>query len=217
MKINNEISKYFELLAGSKREQASFSMLSGLFSINFGEVFSENNTDENLNEFIFNEDEIKFVDYISNLIPSLEKDNKKNISFEKIETQISLDNSISFEVKEKILQFVNKAKNYLNSFQIITPKPNINKFQSNIGVDKIIKKNNVILDDFKHVKNFNDNTPNNKDVPILDLSKNKLNKIEINKSVSDIQSNKVDETSVLSNKNTFIENINKSKLSLIVI
>ena len=210
MKINNEISNNFELLAGSKHEQTSLSMLSGLFSINFGEVFSENNTEENLNEFIFNEDEIKFVDYISNLIPSLEKDNKKNISFEKIETQISLDNSISFEVKEKILQFVNKAKNYLNSFQIITPKPNINKFQSNIGVDKIIKKNNVILDDFKHVKNFNDNTPNNKDVPILDLSKNKLNKIEINKSVSDIQSNKVDETSVLSNKNTFIKKIKKN-------
>ena len=57
MKINNEISNNFELLAGSKHEQASLSMLSGLFSINFGEVFSENNTEENLNEFIFNEDE----------------------------------------------------------------------------------------------------------------------------------------------------------------
>ena len=123
MKINNEISNNFELLAGSKHEQASFSMLSGLFGINFGEVFSENNSEENLNEFIFNEDEIKFVDYISNLIPSLDKDNN-NISFEKIENQISSDNSISFEVKEKILQFLNKSKSYLNSFQIIIPKSN---------------------------------------------------------------------------------------------
>ena len=210
MKINNEISNNFELLAGSKHEQASFSMLSGLFSINFGEVFSENNTEENLNEFIFNEDEIKFVDYISNLIPSLEKDNKKEISLEKIETQISLDNSISFEVKEKILQFVNKAKNYLNSFQILTPKTNINKVQSNIGADKITKKNNVIVDDFEHLKKFDGNKSNNKNVPILDLSKSKNNKLEINKSVWDIQSNKVDETSVLSNKNTFIKKIKKN-------
>ena len=118
MKINNEISNNFELFAGSKHEQASFSMLSGLFSINFGEVFSENNTEENLDEFIFNEDEIKFVDYISNLVPSLKNDNKKNINFEKIETQISLDNSLSLEVKEKILQFLNKAKSYLNSFKL---------------------------------------------------------------------------------------------------
>ena len=134
MKINNEISNNFELLAGSKHEQASFSMLSGLFSINFGEVFSENNNEENLNEFIFNEDEIKFIDYISNLVPSLKKDNMKNISFEKIETQISLDNSISFEVKEKILQFLNKAKNYLNSFQIKMPEDKINKFKTKMLV-----------------------------------------------------------------------------------
>ncbi len=210
MKINNEIINNFELLAGSKHEQASFSMLSGLFSINFGEVFSENNTEENLNEFIFNEDEIKFVDYISNLIPSIEKDNKKNISFEKIETQISLDNSISFEVKEKILQFLNKAKNYLNSFQIITPKPNINKFQSNIGVANITKKNSVIPDDFENLKKFDYNKPNHKNVSILDLSKSKHNKLELNKSVWDFQSNKVDETSVLSNKNTFIKKIKKN-------
>jgi flagellar hook-length control protein FliK len=210
MKINNEINNNFELLASSKHEQAGFSMLSELFSINFGEVFSENNTEENLNEFIFNEDEIKFVDYISNLIPSIEKDNKKNISFEKIETQISLDNSISFEVKEKILQFLNKAKNYLNSFQIITPKPNINKFQSNIGVAKITKKNSVIPDDFENLKKFDYNKPNYKNVSILDLSKNKLNKLDINKSVWDTQPNKVDETSVLSNKNTFIKKIKKN-------
>ena len=195
MKINNEISNNFELLAGSKSEQASFSLLSGLFSINFGEVFSENNTEENLNEFIFNEDEIKFVDYISNLVPSIEKDNKKNISF---------------EVKEKILQFLNKAKNYLNSFQIITPKPNINKFQSNIGVAKITKKNSVIPDDFENLKKFDYNKPNYKNVSILDLSKNKLNKLDINKSVWDTQPNKVDEINILSNKNTFIKKIKKN-------
>ena len=210
MKINNEINNNFELLARSKHEQASFSMLSGLFRINFGEVFSENNTEENLNEFIFNEDEIKFVDYISNLIPSLDKDDKKNISFEKIETQISSDNSISFEIKEKILQFLNKSKNYLNSFQIITPKLNINKFQSNLGISKITKKNNFITDDFEHLKKFDGNKSNNKNVPILDFSKSKNNKLEINKSVWDTQPKQVDETSILSNKNRFIKKVKRN-------
>ena len=36
-------------------------MLSGLFSINFGGVFSENNTEENLNEFIFNEEQLNLL------------------------------------------------------------------------------------------------------------------------------------------------------------
>ena len=210
MKINNEISNNFELLARSKHEQASFSMLSGLFSLNFGGVFSENNTEENLNEFIFNEDEIKFVDYISNLIPSLDKDNKKNISFEKIETQISSDNNISFEVKEKILQFFNKAKNYLNSVKIKMPEDKINKFKTNIDVGKIIKKNTVTLDVIVHEKKFNHSKSNNKNVPILDLSKSKHNKLEINKSIQDIKSNQIDENNVLSNENTYIKKIKKN-------
>ena len=47
-------------------------------------------------------------------------------------------------------------------------------------------------------------------VSILDLSKNKLNKLDINKSVWDTQPNKVDEISVSSNKNTFIKKIKKN-------
>ena len=37
MKITNEISNNFELLAGSKNGEADLSILSGLFSIDFGE------------------------------------------------------------------------------------------------------------------------------------------------------------------------------------
>ena len=191
MKIDNKMSNNFELLAGSSHEQASFSLLSGLFSINFAEVFSENNTEENLNEFIFNEDEIKFVEYISNLIPSLEKSNKKKISFEKIETQISSDDSLSFEAKDKILEFLNKAKNYLNSFQVKIPTTSIKKY-------------NVVPDNSAYEKKLNDNKTNNKNIPILDLPKSKHNKLEINKS------DQVHENNILSNKNTFIKKIKKN-------
>ena len=209
MKINSEISNNSELLAGSKHDQASFSMLSGLFSINFGEVFSDNNTEENLNEFILNEDNIKFLDYISNLIPILQNDNKKSISFEKIETQISLDNSISSEVKEKILQFLNKANSYLNIFQINISHANINEFRSNISVGKTIKKNNTAPNDLEYEKKFNDNKSNNKNIPILNSLKSKQNKLETNKPVQDIKSNQVDETDALNNKNKFIKKIKK--------
>ena len=203
MKINNEIGNNFELLAGSKHEQANFSMLSGLFSINFGEVFSENNTEENLKEFIFNEDEIKLIDYMSNLLPLLDNDNKKNIGFEIIETQLSSDNSISYEVKEKILQFLNKAKNHLNSFQIKMPKDKINKFKGNVGVHKIMKKNNVVPN-LENVKKLNDNKPNNKNAPKIDLSKSTHNKLDINKS------NMIDQTDMLSDKNTLIKKFKKN-------
>ena len=210
MKINSEISNNPELLAGSNHDQASFSMLSGLFSINFGEVFSDNNTEENLNEFILNEDNIKFLDYISNLIPILQNDNKKSISFEKIETQISLDNSISSEVKEKILQFLNKANSYLNIFQINISHANINEFRSNISVGKTIKKNNTAPNDLEYEKKFNDNKSNNKNIPILNSLKSKQNKLETNKPVQDIKSNQVDETDALNNKNKFIKKIKKN-------
>jgi hypothetical protein len=69
MKITNEISNNFELLAGSKNGEADLSILSGLFSINLGEGSLDDKVKKNIDEFIFNEDKIKFVDYISNIIP----------------------------------------------------------------------------------------------------------------------------------------------------
>ena len=111
MKVTNEISNNFELLTGSKNGEADLSILSGLFSIDFGEGFLDDKVKKNVDEFIFNEDTIKFVDYISNIIPNLEKETKKHINFETIKTQISLDNSINIDDKEIILQFLNQGKN----------------------------------------------------------------------------------------------------------
>ena len=54
MKITNEISNNFELLAGSKNGEADLSILSGLFSINFGEGSLDDKVKKNINEFIFN-------------------------------------------------------------------------------------------------------------------------------------------------------------------
>ena len=60
-----------------------------------------------------------------------------------------------------------------------------------------------------HEKKFNDSKSNNKNVPILDLSKSKHNKLEINKPIQDIKSNQIDENNVLSNENTYIKKIKK--------
>ena len=143
MKITNEISNNFELLAGSKNGEADLSILSGLFSINFGEGSLDDKVKKNIDEFIFNEDKIKFVDYISNIIPILEKDTKKHINFETIKTQISLDNSINSEDKERILQFLNQGKNYSKSFQINKPQHTDNKLKNKTVTSKLLKTSNI--------------------------------------------------------------------------
>ena len=73
------------------------------------------------------------------------------------------------------------------------PKDKINKFKSNIDAGKITRKIMSHLM-FSAWKKFNDSKSNNKNVPILDLSKSKHNKLEINKSIQDIKSNQIDET-----------------------
>src|SRR5210317_1590417 len=143
MKITNEISNNFELLAGSKNGEADLSILSGLFSIDFGEGFLDDKVKKNGDEFIFNEDTIKFVDYISNIIPNLEKETKKYINFETIKTQISLDNSINIDDKEIILQFLKQGKNYSKGFQINIPQQTDNKLKNKIVTSKLIKTSNI--------------------------------------------------------------------------
>src|SRR6056300_186322 len=139
MKITNEISNNFELLAGSKNGEADLSILSGLFSINLGEGSLDDKVKKNIDEFIFNEDKIKFVDYISNIIPTLEKDTKKHINFETIKTQISLDNSIKLEDKDRILQFLNQGKNYSKIFKFNIPQQFKKKLKNKIFPSKLIK------------------------------------------------------------------------------
>lgn len=194
MKVTNEISNNFELLTGSKNGEADLSILSGLFSINFGEDFLDDKVKKNVDEFIFNEDKIKFVDYISNIIPTLEKDTKKHINFETIKTQISLDNSINIDDKEIILKFLNHGKNYSKSFQINMPQQIDNKLKNKTVTSKLIKTSNI----------SSNNSADQKNIIVEDISKHTKRNIDLS------QSDEVNEASILNNKNTFVKKIKKN-------
>ena len=204
MKITNEISNNFELLAGSKNGEADLSILSGLFSINFGEGSLDDKVKKNIDEFIFNEDKIKFVDYISNIMPTLEKDTKKHINFETIKTQISLDNSINSEDKDRILQFLNQGKNYSKSFQINMPQQTDNKLKNKIVTSKLIKTSNVSSNNLVAPKKINHSQSIDKNIVVEDISKYTKSNVELN------QSHQVNETKILDNKNTFVKKIRKN-------
>ncbi|MDC0969950.1 flagellar hook-length control protein FliK [Alphaproteobacteria bacterium] len=204
MKITNEISNNFELLAGSKNGKADLSILSGLFSINFGEGSLDDKVKKNIDEFIFNEDKIKFVDYISNIIPTLEKDTKKHINFETIKTQISLDNSINSEDKERILQFLNQGKNYSKSFQITTPQQTDNKLKNKTVTSKLLKTSNISSNNLAAPKKINHSQSIDKNIVVEDISKYTKSNLELS------QSHEVNETKILDNKNTFVKKIRKN-------
>ena len=204
MKITNEISNNFELLAGSKNGEVDLSILSGLFSINLGEGSLDDKVKKNIDEFIFNEDKIKFVDYISNIIPILEKDTKKHINFETIKTQISLDNSIKLEDKDRILQFLNQGKNYSKSFQINMPQHTDNKLKNKIVTSKLLKTSNISSNNLVDQKKINHSQPIDKNIIVEDISKYTKSNVELN------QSHQVNETKILDNKNTFVKKIKKN-------
>ena len=204
MKVTNEISNNFELLSGSKNGEADLSILSGLFSINLVEGSLDDKVKKNIDEFIFNEDKIKFVDYISNIIPILEKDTKKHINFETIKTQISLDNSINSEDKDRILQFLNQGKNYSKSFQINMPQQTDNKLKNKTVTSKLIKTSNVSSNNLAAPKKINHSQPIDKNIIVEDISKYTKSNVELN------QSHQVNETKILDNKNTFVKKIKKN-------
>ena len=204
MKITNEISNNFELLAGSKNGEADLSILSGLFSIDFGEGFLDDKVKKNIDEFIFSEDKIKFVDYISNIIPTLEKDTKKHINFETIKTQISLDNSIKLEDKDIILQFLNQGKNYSKSFQINMPQHTDNKLKNKIVTSKLLKTSNISSNNLAAPKKINHSQSIDKNIVVEDISKYTKSNLELS------QSHNVHETRTIDNKNTFVKKIRKN-------
>ena len=204
MKITNEISNNFELLAGSKNGEADLSILSGLFSIDFGEGSLDDKVKKNIDEFIFNEDKIKFVDYISNIIPTLEKDTKKHINFETIKTQISLDNSIKLEDKDRILQFLNQGKNYSKSFQINMPQHTDNKLKNKIVTSKLLKTSNISSNNLAAPKKINHSQSIDKNIVVEDISKYTKSNVELS------QSREVNETRIMDNKNTFVKKIRKN-------
>ncbi len=93
MNINSDVNKNIDLLSSPKNEEQNTSILNSLFSINFeNDVLSELNNEE---EFVFKEDEIAIINYLSNFIPHFQNENKNLSDLKKIKKQIEIDINIS--------------------------------------------------------------------------------------------------------------------------
>lgn len=129
MNITSDVNKNIDLLSSVKNEEQNSSILSSLFSINFeSDVSSELNTEK---EYIFKDEEVKIIDYLTNLIPNFQNENTSSSVLKKIKNQIKIDKNFNPELKEKILNFLSEEKFSLKTFNLnIEKKNNVNNKKS---------------------------------------------------------------------------------------
>ena len=202
MNINSDVNKNIDLLSGLKSEEQNTSILNTLFSINF-----ESDTPLELineEEFVFKEDEVAIINYLSNLIPNFQNENKNLLDLKKIKKQIQIDVNISPKLKENILNFLSEEKFGLKDFNVNilnknnvnnkksfdymdSLKPNINqKHQSNNFVKNESKSTNFVKNESKI--NIRGNNPLNKDN--INISKTFENIYSENKNINKVENDK---------------------------
>ena len=210
MKIVNDVNNNSDFLSVSNKGEENTSLLGSLFSINFNsnEVKSNNVSDDF--EFIFKEEDIEIIDYLSNILPNLNFNNLGLADFKKIKSEIVSDQNIKTEVKDKLLSFLDTAKGLNKNFFIKLPEYQKLKALNNKSIvdNKIgprIKKesSNALPSVLKNIEHA------------IDQSKQKSTKSNIiNKNTGDIkfENNLENQTSLNSNnkKFNFVKKINKN-------
>ncbi len=141
MNITSEVNKNIDLLSNPKNDVQDVSLLNTLFSINFeNDISSELNTDE---EFVFREDEVAIINYLSNFIPNFQNENKKLSDLKNIKKQIEINPNINPELKQNILNFLREEKFSFKDFNInILNKSNINNKKTTVN-QKLLSNNFV--------------------------------------------------------------------------
>ena len=210
MKITNDVNNNSDFLSVSNKGEENTSLLGSLFSINFNsnEVKSNNVSDDF--EFIFKEEDIEIIDYLSNILPNLNFNNLGLADFKKIKSEIVSDQNIKTEVKDKLLSFLDTAKGLNKNFFIKLPEYQKLRVLNNKSIvdnkiDPRIKKESLnaspsVLKNMEHA---------------IDQSKQKsTNSNIINKNTGDIkfENNLENQTSLNSNnkKLNFVKKIKKN-------
>ena len=210
MKITNDVNNNSDFLSVSNKGEENTSLLGSLFSINFNsdEVKSNNISDDF--EFIFKEEDIEIIDYLSNILPNLNFNNLGLADFQKIKSEIVSDQNIKTEVKDKLLSFLDTVKGLNKNFFIKLPeyqklKALNNKSIVDNKIDPRIKKesSNALPSVLKNIEHA------------IDQSKQKSTKSNIiNKNTGDIkfENNLENQTSLNPNdkKFNFVKKINKN-------
>ena len=210
MKITNDVNNNSDFLSVSNKEEESTSLLGSLFSINFNTNEVKSNGIPNDFEFVFKEEDIEILNYLSNILPNLNIHNLDLANFKRIRSEIESDQYIKTEVKDKLLSLLDTAKDFDKNFFIKLPeyqklKALNNKSVVDNKIDPRIKKDSsndlpTVLKNMEHA---------------INQSKQKSSKLNfINKNTGDIkfENNLENQTTINSNntKLNFVKKINKN-------
>ena len=135
MKITTDTNTNTDFLSITNKEDDNTSILGSLFSINFNSVeLKPNNVGDDI-EFVFKKDEIEIIEYLSNILPNLNFNNLNSTDLDIIKNKIKSDQSIKTELKDKILIFLDLAKNHNKNIFINFPKQNKIKASNNENIE----------------------------------------------------------------------------------
>ena len=180
MNINTDANQTIDKFSGLNGEAQDTSVLNSLFSINFKseEISSDNNVIDK--EYLFDEDDIKILDYIFHIIPDFQ--NKKNNlpDLDKIKNTIKLDENLSETEKNKILNLIKLNLTNLKeikldlsgskSFKNLLSEKSL-KFPDNLTENKKLLNNEKNNTNFKNLRNINNVQFNQHDISIKDQEK----------------------------------------------
>jgi len=180
MNINTDTNQTIDKFSGLNGEAQDTSVLNSLFSINFNseEISSDNNIIDK--EYIFDEDDIKILDYIFHIIPDFESKKNNLPDLDKIKNMIKLDENLSETEKNKILNLIKSDLTNLKeikldlsgskSFKNLLSEKSLKSPENLIENKKLLnnEKNNT---KFKNLKNIHNIKFNQQDISIKDQEK----------------------------------------------
>ncbi|MDB2697026.1 flagellar hook-length control protein FliK [Alphaproteobacteria bacterium] len=180
MNINTDTNQTIDKFSGLNGEAQDTSALNSLFSINFNseEISSDNNIIDK--EYIFDEDDIKILDYIFHIIPDFESKKNNLPVLDKIKNTIKLDENLSSTEKNKILNLIKLDLSNLKeikldlssskSFKNLLSEKSLKSPENFIENKKLLnnEKNNT---KFKNLKNIHNVKFNQQDISIKDQEK----------------------------------------------
>ena len=180
MNINTDANQNIDKFSGQNGEGQDTSVLNSLFSINFNseEISSDNNIIDK--EYIFDEDDIKILDYIFHIIPDFESKKNNLPVLDKIKNTIKLDENLSETEKNKILNLIKSDLTNLKeikldlsgskSFKNLLSEKSL-KSPENLIENKKLLNNEKNNNNFKNLKSINNVKFNQQDISIKDQEK----------------------------------------------
>ena len=180
MNINTDANQTIDKVSGLNVEAQDTSVLNSLFSINFKseEISSDNSFIDK--EYLFDEDDIKILDYIFHIIPDFESKKNNLPDLDKIKNTIKLDENLSETEKNKILNLIKLDLTNLKeikldlsgskSFKNLLYENSL-KFPNNLTENKKLSNNENNNTKFKNLKNINNVKFNQQDISIKDQEK----------------------------------------------